>query len=87
VNRNGLPIRALVMDTQFLSPPDLATTFNVKSRTHHRQQFANILYADGSVISRPNKDARFTVDVRDYSDIRDAFSRILRALEQADAAP
>jgi prepilin-type processing-associated H-X9-DG protein len=84
-NRNGDPIRALAMDTQFLSPEDLAT-FNVKPRTHHRQQIVNILFADGAVASRPNQDARYTVDVRDYSDIRDAFSRILRALEQADKA-
>jgi prepilin-type N-terminal cleavage/methylation domain-containing protein len=82
-NRNGQPIRALAIDTQFLSPPDLAT-FNVKPRTHHRLKFADILFADGSAVSRPNRDARFTVDLRDYGDIHDAFSRILKVLEQAD---
>lgn len=82
-NRNGQPIRALAMDSQFLSPPDLAS-FNVKPRTHHRRQLVNVLHADGSVVSRPNADERFTVDLRDYGDIRDAFNRILGVLEHAD---
>ncbi|MBP8260538.1 MAG: type II secretion system protein [Verrucomicrobia bacterium] len=84
LNRSGQPIRALAMDTQFLSPPDLAA-FNVKPRTHHRMKIADILYADGSAASRRNSDGRFTVDLRDYGDIHDAFSRILAVLEQADA--
>jgi hypothetical protein len=84
-NREDRPIRALAMDTQFLSPPDLAA-FNLKPRTHHHQRFVNILHADSSVISRRNRDERFTVDVREYGDIHDAFSRILRVFEQADAA-
>jgi len=85
-NRNGQPIRALAIDTQFLSPADLAS-FNVKPRTHHRLKVANILLADGAAVSRPNRDARFTVDLRDYGDIHDAFDRILQVLEQADAGP
>lgn len=85
-NRNGLPIRALALDTIFLCPPDLAP-FNVKPRTHHRERFANILFSDGHVVSRPNADARFTVDLRDYAEIRDAFNKILKVLEQADAEP
>jgi prepilin-type N-terminal cleavage/methylation domain-containing protein/prepilin-type processing-associated H-X9-DG protein len=83
-NREGQPIRALAMDSQFLSPPDLAS-FNVKSRTHHRLKFVNVLFADGSARSRRNGDGRFTVDLRDYGDIHDAFNRILRVLEQADS--
>lgn len=57
----------------------------MKPRTHHRMKFANVLHADGSVISRNNQDQRFTVDLRTYADIRDAFNTILRVLEQADA--
>ncbi len=83
-NRNGLPIRALAIDTQFLSPPDLAI-FNVKPRTHHQLRFVSILSADGSVASQRNADGRFTVDLRNYGDIHEAFSRILQVLEQADA--
>ena len=86
LNRNGLPIRALAMDTIFLCPEDLAT-FNVKPRTHHQQRVADILFADGHVTTRPNRDARFTVDVRDYSQVRSSFSRILAVLEQADTEP
>jgi prepilin-type N-terminal cleavage/methylation domain-containing protein len=85
-NRQGQSIRALAIDTQFLSPPDLAL-FNVKPRTHHRLKLANVLHADGSTVSRRNRDGRFTVDVRDYGDVREAFSRILGVLEQADLEP
>jgi len=84
-NRNGQPIRALAIDSQFLSPPDLAV-FNVRPRTHHRRNFVNVLHTDGSVVSRLNADDRFTVDLRDYGDIHDAFSRILGVLEHADFA-
>jgi prepilin-type N-terminal cleavage/methylation domain-containing protein/prepilin-type processing-associated H-X9-DG protein len=83
LNRDGLPIRALVLDTLFLCPDDLAA-FNIKPRTHHQQKSATILFADGHAFSRPNKDRRFTVDVTDYSQIRDAFNKILKVFEQAD---
>ncbi len=83
-NRNGRPIRALVIDTLFLCPADLAA-FNVKPRTHHQQKSATILFADGHAFSRPNNDNRFTVDVTDYSQIRDAFNKILQVFELADA--
>jgi len=82
-NRNGRPIRALVIDTMFLCPADLAE-FSVKPRTHHRQRFANILFSDGRVASCPNADGRFTVDVRDYAQVRDSFNKILGVLERAD---
>jgi len=82
-NRNGLPIRALVIDTLFLCPSDLAS-FNVKPRTQHRQKFADILFSDGHVLSRANRDGRFVVDVRDYAEIRNAFSKILSVLEHGD---
>jgi len=83
-NRNGLPIRALAIDTLFLCPPDLAP-FNVKTRTHHRQRFADVLFSDGHVLSRPNGDGRLTVDLQNYAEIRNAFDKILKVLEQADA--
>jgi prepilin-type N-terminal cleavage/methylation domain-containing protein len=86
LNRNGVPIRALVIDTLFLCPPDLAP-FNVKPRTHHQQRSASILYADGSAVSGRNPDGRFTVDLNNYAEIRDAFNKILKVLEQADAEP
>jgi len=82
-NRNGRPIRALAIDTMFLCPADLAQ-WNVKPRTHHRQRFANILFSDGHVVSCSNADGRFTVDIRDHNQLRNAFSKILEVLERAD---
>jgi len=82
-NRNGRSIRALAIDTQFLCPSTLAE-FNVKPRTHHREKFANILFSGGHVVSCSNDDGRFTVDLRDYSEMRDAFNKILEVLERGD---
>lgn len=82
-NRNGIPVRALAIDNLYLCPPELAT-FNVRPRTNHRLRWVNILYADGHVETRGNRDGRFTVDVRDYAELRDSFSRILGVLERAD---
>lgn len=82
-NRDGLKIRALVMDTIFLVPPDLAA-FGVVPRTHHLQKAVNVLYSDGHVETRSNADRRYTVDLTDYSRIQSAFHYILKALEQAD---
>lgn len=70
----------------FLCPSELEA-FNVKQRTHHRQRVVNILFADGHAVSRLNGDNRFTVDVRDYSEVRNAFNKILKVLEQADTEP
>ena len=81
-----LPIRALAVDTLFLCPPDLGA-FNVKPHTNHRQKFADILFADGHTRSRPNQDGRWTVDARDYNDVRNAFDKILKVLEQGDTEP
>jgi prepilin-type N-terminal cleavage/methylation domain-containing protein/prepilin-type processing-associated H-X9-DG protein len=86
LNRNGLPIRALALDTMFLCPPDLGT-FGIKPRTHHRQKLVDVLFTDGHVASRPNRDRRFVVDLQDYAEVRQGFEQILRALEQADAEP
>lgn len=83
-NRNDQPIRALVIDTMFLCPEELAA-FNVKPRTHHKQQSAGILFADGHVIARSNKDRKFTVKITDFGELYDTFSKILQVFEQGDA--
>lgn len=83
-NRNGITIRALALDSLFLVPDSLAA-FNVKSRTHHKQRFVDVLYSDGSVVSRPNKAAQYTIDLQDYGELRLAFEKILKVFEQADA--
>jgi len=83
-NREGRWIRALAMDSLFLCPPSLEM-FNVKPRTHHRLRFADVLHADGSAVSRSNRDGRYTVDLHSYAELHDAFNRILGVLEKADA--
>jgi hypothetical protein len=85
-NRNGLPIRALVIDTQFLCSPGLAA-FGITPSTHHRQRAADILFSDGHTVSRPNRDDRFVVDLRNSAEVRSAFDKILKVLEQADTEP
>lgn len=86
LNRNGQPIRALVIDTMFLCGDELSA-FNITTRTHHQQKMASILFADGHVISHANKDGKFTVDVRDYAELPDSFSKIMNVFEQADTQP
>jgi prepilin-type N-terminal cleavage/methylation domain-containing protein/prepilin-type processing-associated H-X9-DG protein len=85
-NRNDLPIRALAIDTQFLCSPGMAM-FGITPSTHHRQRAADILFADGHTVSRPNHDARFVVDLSNYAEVRTAFDKILKVLEQADTEP
>jgi prepilin-type N-terminal cleavage/methylation domain-containing protein len=85
-NRDGRPIRALAIDTQFLAPDSLES-FNIKPRTHHQQKSVNILFSDGRVVSRPNSDGRFVVNVQDYAELRGAFDKILGVLERADIEP
>ena len=58
-----------------------------KPNTHHQLRTADILFSDGHVVSRSNPDGRFTVDVRDYSQLHDTFNKILQVLEQADTEP
>jgi prepilin-type N-terminal cleavage/methylation domain-containing protein len=84
-NRQGRPVRALVMDTVFACPPELGA-FNVAPRSNHNGKFVNVLYVTGDVISFPNMNGRFTVDATDLNQLRQSFSMILSAFEQADAA-
>ena len=79
-NRFGKPIRALAIDTQFICGPEMAT-YQIKTRTHHKQRDANVLYYDGSVRSLGNKDRRYTLD---NINLYDAFNLILGVLESAD---
>jgi prepilin-type N-terminal cleavage/methylation domain-containing protein/prepilin-type processing-associated H-X9-DG protein len=83
-NRNGIVITALAIDSQYLCAPDLAI-FGVKQHTHHRQKATNILFSDGHVASRNNRQDRFTVDAR--VQILQSFDKILQVFEKADAEP
>ncbi len=85
-NRAGLPMRALVMDTQFLCSSGMAT-FGINPSTHHRQRSVQILFSDGHGLSRPNADGRFTVNLGDSFNLNTAFDTILKVFERADAEP
>ena len=85
-NRNGAPLRTLVMDTQFLCPPGMAT-YGINPSTHHRLRFTDILFADGHVLSRPNADGQFTVDLGNNFNLYNSFDAILKKFEQADIEP
>jgi prepilin-type N-terminal cleavage/methylation domain-containing protein/prepilin-type processing-associated H-X9-DG protein len=85
-NGNGLPIRALAIDTQFLCSPALAA-YNVLPSTHHQQVYANILFSDGHAAGRPNTGGRFEVNLGGNTDPADAFGLILTVLQQADTEP
>jgi len=85
-NRNGDPIRALVIDTQFLSPPGMAT-YGVLPSTHHQQRVVNILYADGHTQLQLNRDGRFTVNLGGSVNLYASFDLILKVLEAGDLEP
>ncbi len=82
-NRNGKPIHALAIDSQFLASPAVAT-YNIKSRTHHKQKVSNVLYFEGQVSTLANRDHRFTLNLQNNADLYDAFNQILKVLESAD---
>lgn len=84
VNRNGEPVFALAMDSQFLAHQSLAP-FNVVPRTHHRRATSNVLRADGSAAMLNNSGDNYTVDVG--ADPYDALDQILQVLEKADVSP
>jgi hypothetical protein len=83
MNRNGLPIRALVIDTQFLCPAGFAV-FGISPSTHHRQKYVDVLFSDGHVLAYPNPDGRFTVNLVGAVNPYSAFDLILQVFERAD---
>jgi prepilin-type N-terminal cleavage/methylation domain-containing protein/prepilin-type processing-associated H-X9-DG protein len=85
-NRNGTPLRALVIDTQFLCPPGMAT-YGILPSTHHQQRVVNILYADGHTQLQLNRDRRFTVNLGGNVNLYTAFDQILNVLEAGELEP
>jgi prepilin-type N-terminal cleavage/methylation domain-containing protein/prepilin-type processing-associated H-X9-DG protein len=80
-NSDGIPIRALAIDVQFIADPALAT-LNIYTRSAHDKKWVNVLCADGHVATLGNQDDRFTVDSRIF--LAKSFSFILKAIERAD---
>jgi prepilin-type N-terminal cleavage/methylation domain-containing protein len=85
-NRNGFPIRALALDTQFLCPPAMAS-FGISPSTHHQTRWVDVLFSDGHTRSLSNADRRYTVDLGNNFNLTTTFDVILKAFEQADQAP
>ncbi len=83
-NRDGQPLTAIAMDTNFLAHPQLGPTFGVYSRTHHDQQRVNVLNLDSSVVGHENTAGVFTVDGI-QNPIQESPELILQAFEAADA--
>jgi prepilin-type N-terminal cleavage/methylation domain-containing protein/prepilin-type processing-associated H-X9-DG protein len=81
-NSNGLPIRALAMDVQFIADPALGA-LSIYTRTAHERKWANVLYSDGHVTALNSGDDRYTVDSRIF--LAHTYQFILTALERADA--
>lgn len=81
LNSNGKQIAALVTDVQFLAHSSLAA-FQVKTRTSHKKQISNVLFADGRVDSVSNRENELTVDVG--TSPYDALEKILNMFEYLD---
>lgn len=79
-NSEGLFIRALVMDANFIAHPSLGV-YHVFTRTNHRQRWVNVLYSDGHVGGQINS-GDYTVN--SVGVIYDSFGRMLKAFETAD---
>ncbi len=84
-NRNGRRIRALALDVQFPAPSGFGS-FGINPSTHHSQKFCNILFTDGHVVSFPNDNSKYTVDLSDYVNLTNAFDTMLKVFETADLA-
>ncbi len=80
-NRNGDPMRALAMDSNFVVHEQLAL-FGVVTRTHHESARVNVLLRDGSAATRNNADGRYTADVGARPD--EGPEMMLQAFETAD---
>jgi prepilin-type processing-associated H-X9-DG protein len=85
-NRQGKPIRALVIYTAFQCSPGLAA-FGVTPKTKHKARWVNVLYVDGHVASLANRDGKLTVSLKNYGQLSGAFGAILGVFEQADEEP
>lgn len=81
-NRKRQPIRALVVDQNFLTGVPLAM-FGIVNRTNHEQRWVHAGYADGHAESRANTDGYYTVDVGSFP--FDGPNMMLELFERLDA--
>jgi len=81
INRISEPLKAIAMDSNFVTDGQLSG-FGVEKRTHHEQKQANILFLDASAGTHANADDRFSADVG--SNPQDGPDLMLKAFEAAD---
>ena len=82
-NSNGQPVRALVMDVDFETLPELLA-FGIVTRTCHQRKTVNVLFSDGHASAADNRKRQYTIDAK--SDIPNTLKRILATFEKADTA-
>jgi prepilin-type N-terminal cleavage/methylation domain-containing protein len=81
LNNQGLPIRALALDVDYLCGSSMAM-FGINTRTSHQMQTVNTLFSDGHAEGLDNRSGAYTVDAR--SNVEDSFAKILTVFETAD---
>ena len=83
-NRLGGPISALAMDSQYIVSPEMAM-FGVRLNTHHKRRLVDVLYSDGHVSAKNNRDGRFSIDLVNATGIHRSFDLILQRFEEVDS--
>ena len=94
LNRNGQPIRALVMDQNFWADPNdpnWAARWGLVTRTNHDHRTVNVLFADGhaatldNAATPVNPHGPLTIDPVALKVLpEDSLDLILKAFESAD---
>jgi prepilin-type processing-associated H-X9-DG protein len=84
LNSNGIPIRALAMDVNFLCDASLQV-FQITTHTCHHNETVNILFSDGHVAAADNRNNDYTVNA--IGNTAGALGLILAVMEKADAFP
>ena len=85
-NRNGLPIRALVIDSQVLAPDTMAV-FGITSNSHHKKRFCNILYSDTHAVAQSNAKESYTLNLTGTANVYASYDLMLKIFELADTQP
>lgn len=83
LNRDGAPIRAIVMDTQLLASGGYIA-FGVRPRTHHARRSCGVLYSDSHATSVANVRNSLTLNLDDPSVMSNPFERLLKIFERVD---
>jgi prepilin-type processing-associated H-X9-DG protein len=86
-NRKGVPIRALVLDQNYIADDPTRNMAGIFTRTCHYQKTANVLYADGhtqTLDNSPLPDGTRRYSVNSPVNFYNSFDLILGMFESAD---